>query len=175
MSSARPIGDNLTIAARLNFPDTEEIVCVLLGSEQTVVQLNFSSQILEKLNNSLEKSQSVLQSFMSQVLRSSRTQHKTKQSSDSTVHNIFKTVQRDSMQGHLVLPKMLSQVRKRYYAPTLRKKYKIYSLSTMFKNNATLCMKKEASTAEVHEPCDGCGDVLKVDILEQWSVINGYN
>ena len=173
-----PSGTSEIVKAQGENSDVQRVIRILTVQETPPNQVNFASTFFQKLfknRKRLEVVNNVLyRQFFDNVGKLAYRQIVVP---PETTEAIIRTMHGDPMQGHPGAPKMLSELRKRYYVPNLTEKVQ------EFVNNCQECIKTKPAKPNtlipplepIYDPCNGPEDVLEIDLVGELPRSNGYS
>ena len=88
---------------------------------------------------------------------------------------IIRSLHIDPVQGHSCSKKMLHELRKRYYSPSLAEKTQkiLESCEICMRSKSTNESKLRPSLQKIYDPCNGPTDLIEVDIVGPLPACNG--
>ena len=89
---------------------------------------------------------------------------------------IIRSLHSNPVQGHPGSKKMLHELRKRYYSPSLAKKTQktLESCETCMRSKSTNESKIRPPLQKIYDPCNGPTDLMEVDIVGPLPASNGF-
>ena len=95
---------------------------------------------------------------------------------DQVIIQIIRSLHNNPVQGHPGSKKMLHELRKRYYSPSLAEKTQkiLKSCETCMRSKSTSETKLRTPLQKIYDPCNGPTDLMDVDIVGPLPASNGY-
>ena len=171
-----PGGVDLILTQKTN-RDIQLMLKILSGETTLTHPVNLMSTFFQKLHKNRERLENV-NGVLYCIFYDHTGLESLKQivAPDQVMLEIIRSLHSNPVQGHPSSKKMLHELRKRYYSPSLAEKTQkiLGSCETCMRSKSTNESKIRPPLQKIYDPCNGPTDLLEVDIVGPLPASNGF-
>ena len=177
MKEVSPQGGIVLILTQKTDSDIQLMLKILSGETTLTHSVNLMSTFFQKLHKNRKRLENV-NGVLYRIFydHTGLESHKQIVVPAQVMLEIIRSLHSNPVQGHPGSKKMLHELRKRYYSPSLAEKTQkiLESCETCMRSKSTNESKIRPPLQKIYDPCNGPSDLMEVDIVGPLPALNGF-